>query len=157
MTRCAPSCPPRRSFVASDARRRGQLCTCSTRPDSTYLSGKSVQINRATSPGEIGQPGDRGSEFMAVDLREWLATHCIQPAYMDADKPWQHGSSESFNGTRAEVASIAMNFTASRMRRFGWSTGRQIYNEVCPQSRLGYWPPASAYFLERFQARHQAA
>jgi putative transposase len=24
---CAPSCPPRRSFVASDARRRGQLCT----------------------------------------------------------------------------------------------------------------------------------
>ena len=46
---CAPSCPPRRSFVASDARHRGQLCTVSTRQASTYLSGKSVQINRATS------------------------------------------------------------------------------------------------------------
>ena len=36
---CAPSCPPRRSFVASDAHRSGQLCTVSTRPDSPYKSG----------------------------------------------------------------------------------------------------------------------
>ncbi|OZB68881.1 MAG: hypothetical protein B7X30_14970 [Thiomonas sp. 13-64-67] len=47
--RCAPSCPPRRPFVASEARRRGQLCTVSTHQASTYLSGKSVLTNRATS------------------------------------------------------------------------------------------------------------
>ena len=46
---CAPSCPPRRSFVASDARRRGQLCTLSTRLDSTYKSRKAVQTTEATS------------------------------------------------------------------------------------------------------------
>ncbi len=46
---CAPSCPPRRSFVASDDRRRGQLCTVPTRPDSTYNSGNAVQTTGATS------------------------------------------------------------------------------------------------------------
>jgi len=46
---CAPSCPPRRAFVASDARRRGQLCTFTTRPGFSYLSGTTVQTNRATS------------------------------------------------------------------------------------------------------------
>jgi len=34
---------------------------------------------------------------------------------------------------------------------------RRIYNEIRPHSRLGYQPPASAYFLERFQAGKQAA
>ncbi|MBU6469866.1 MAG: hypothetical protein KGQ68_04165 [Gammaproteobacteria bacterium] len=32
-----------------------------------------------------------------------------------------------------------------------------MYNEIRPHSRLGYQPPASAYFLERFQAHQQAA
>ena len=50
---CAPSCPPRRSFVASDARRRGQLCTVPTRPDSTYKSGKAVQTTGATSERRV--------------------------------------------------------------------------------------------------------
>ena len=47
--RCATSCPPRRSFVASDARRRGQLCAASPCRQSTYLSKKSVQTTGATS------------------------------------------------------------------------------------------------------------
>ena len=36
-------------FVASADRRRGQLCICSTRPQSTYKSGKVVQTDGATS------------------------------------------------------------------------------------------------------------
>ncbi len=51
ITRCAPRCPPRRPFVASDAGSGGHPCTDSTRQacTTTYLSGKSVQINQATS------------------------------------------------------------------------------------------------------------
>ncbi len=55
--RCAPSCPPRQPFVASDARRRGQLCTILNRPDSTYNSGNAVQTTGAAShvtPMKIG-------------------------------------------------------------------------------------------------------
>ncbi len=64
---CAPSCPPRRSFVASDARRRGQLCTVPTRPDSTYKSGKAVQRTGATS--NVGQAMNvRNSEIMQISL-----------------------------------------------------------------------------------------
>lgn len=55
---CAPSCPPRRSFVASDARRRGQLCIAPTRPESTYKSGKAVQTTAATSH-LVGSPAAR--------------------------------------------------------------------------------------------------
>ena len=52
---CAPSCPSRRSFVASDAHRPGQLCTVPTNPDSTYNSGNAVQTTGATSPySEMG-------------------------------------------------------------------------------------------------------
>ena len=46
---CAPTCPPCWSFVASGARRRGQVCTVSTRPDSTYKSGTAVQTTGTTS------------------------------------------------------------------------------------------------------------
>ena len=46
---CAPTCPPRRSFIASDARCRGQVCTVPTRPESTYRSGNAVQTTGATS------------------------------------------------------------------------------------------------------------
>ena len=43
------SCPPRRSFVVSDDRRRGQLATITNRGQSTYLSASAVQTNGATS------------------------------------------------------------------------------------------------------------
>jgi len=46
---CAPTCLPCRSFVASGARRRGQVGTVSTRPDSTYKSGTAVQTTGTTS------------------------------------------------------------------------------------------------------------
>lgn len=100
---------------------------------------------------------DRGSEFMAHTLRQWLKEQHIQPAYIDAGKPWQNGASESFNGTlrrgclnRHEFHSLAEAVT----KLDAW---RRIYNDIRPHSRLGYQPPASAYFLERFQARKQAA
>ncbi len=46
---CAPTRPPHRSFVASDARCREQVCTVPTRPESTYRSGNAVQTTGATS------------------------------------------------------------------------------------------------------------
>ncbi len=36
VSRCAPSCPPRRSFVASGVRRRGQFRAVPTSHESTY-------------------------------------------------------------------------------------------------------------------------
>ena len=43
------SCPPRRSFVATDDRRRGQLATVSNCRRSTYLPTSAVQTSGASS------------------------------------------------------------------------------------------------------------
>jgi len=51
------SCPPSRSFVAGDDRRRGQLSTVSNRRRSTYKPGSAVQTSEATSPGKPWQNG----------------------------------------------------------------------------------------------------
>jgi hypothetical protein len=47
--RCAMSCPPRRSFVAGDDRRRGQLGTVINCRRSTYSPASGVQTIGATS------------------------------------------------------------------------------------------------------------
>lgn len=57
--RCAPTRPLRRSFVASDARCRGQVCTVPTHPESTYRSGNAVQTTGTTS----GRRGRQGSHY----------------------------------------------------------------------------------------------
>ena len=108
---------------------------------------------------EYGDPAylrsDRGSEFMAAALSEWLVANRIQPAYLDAGKPWQNGSSESFNGTPRRGCLNRYEFhgiEAAAVRMEQW---RRIYNGVRPHSRPGYSPPASAYFLERFQEPQQ--
>ncbi|MGH9454497.1 MAG: IS3 family transposase [Terriglobia bacterium] len=110
---------------------------------------------------EYGYPAylrsDRGSEFMAADLREWLAANRIQPAYIDAGKPWQNGSSESFNGTLRRGCLNRYEFHAIEDATIRMEHWRQIYNEIRPHSRLRYLPPASAYFLERFQDKKQVA
>ncbi|MDE1887341.1 MAG: IS3 family transposase [Gammaproteobacteria bacterium] len=110
---------------------------------------------------EYGYPAylrsDQGSEFIAADLREWLAANRIQPAYIDAGKPWQNGSSESFNGTLRRGCLNRYEFHGIEDAAIRMEQWRRIYNEVRPHSRLGYLPPTSAYFLERFQEQPQVA
>ncbi|MGH9701600.1 MAG: IS3 family transposase [Candidatus Acidiferrales bacterium] len=110
---------------------------------------------------EYGYPAylrsDRGGEFIANDLRVWLHEHRVLPAYIDAGKPWQNGSSESFNGTLRRGCLNRFEFRGIEDARVRMEEWRRIYNEIRPHSRLGYQPPASAYFLERFQDRKQVA
>ncbi len=110
---------------------------------------------------EYGYPAylrsDRGGEFIAYELRQWLRDNHIQPAYIDAGKPWQNGSSESFNGTLRRGCLNRFEFHGIADATVRMEEWRRIYNEIRPHSRLGYQPPASAYFLERFQACNQAA
>jgi len=100
---------------------------------------------------------DRGGEFIANDLRIWLEGNGIQPAYIDAGKPWQNGSSESFNGTLRRGCLNQYEFHGIADATIRMEEWRRIYNEIRPHSRLGYQPPASAYFLEHFQQRKQVA
>jgi putative transposase len=42
---------------------------------------------------------DTGPECSARAVKAWLAQKGIQTAYIDAGKPWQHGTNESVGGT----------------------------------------------------------
>ena len=110
---------------------------------------------------EYGYPAylrsDRGGEFIATELQQWLQENGIKPAYIDAGKPWQNGSSESFNGTLRRGCLNRFEFHGIADAAIHMEEWRRVYNEIRPHSRLGYQPPASAYFLERYQACKQAA
>lgn len=95
---------------------------------------------------------DRGGEFIANELRAWLTGIGVQLIYSDPGKPWHNGSSESFNGTFRRGCLNRYEFHSLAEAKMFIEEWRQIYNEIRPHSRLGYKPPASAYFLERQQA-----
>jgi putative transposase len=92
---------------------------------------------------------DNGGEFIAHVLKAWLADRRVTTAYIDPGKPWQNGSSESFNSTFRRGCLNRHDFASLAEARGIIEHWRRTYNHVRPHSRLGYRPPASAYFLER--------
>jgi len=95
---------------------------------------------------------DRGGEFIAHELRAWLTGLGVQLLYSDPGKPWHNASSESFNGTFRRGCLNRHEFSSLTETKVIIDNWRRIYNEIRPHSRLGYQPPASAYFLERAKA-----
>jgi transposase InsO family protein len=69
-----------------------------------------------------------GPEFVARDLRKWLATTGAKTLYIEPGSPWENGYCESFNSMK-EIRVLAERW-------------RVHYNTVRPHSSLGYRPPA---------------
>ncbi len=85
---------------------------------------------------------DNGPEFIAHAVRTWLTDSGIQTAYIDAGKPWQNGTNESFNGKfRDECLNLEWfrHRTEARILIEQW---RWQYNEQRPHSSLGYRTPS---------------
>ncbi len=85
---------------------------------------------------------DNGPEFIAKALKTWLQRRGVQTAYIDAGKPWQNGTNESFNG---KIRDECLNLEWFRHRleaRIVIAPWRQQYNEQRPHSSLGYQTPA---------------
>ena len=89
---------------------------------------------------------DNGAELLAVALRKEIEKQGIKLANIEPGKPWQNGSSESFNGTfRKEClnAEIFGSLTEARVVIEQW---RCRYNERRPHSSQNYITPEMAYF-----------
>jgi putative transposase len=85
---------------------------------------------------------DNGPEFIATALMRWLLDAGIGTALIAPGKPWQNGTDESFNGKlRDECLSIEWFRTRAAAIPVieGW---RIHYNDVRPQSSLGYKTPS---------------
>ena len=85
---------------------------------------------------------DNGSEFIARQVRKWLAILEVKPLYIEPGSPWENGYVESFHGKfRDELLSLEQfdNFWEAEVLVERW---RKEYNEIRPHSALGYLPPA---------------
>ena len=85
---------------------------------------------------------DNGPEFVAKDLRQWLANTGAKTAYIEPGSPWENGYCESFNSKlRDEFLNGEIFYSIKELRVLA-ERWRVHYNTVRPHSSLGYRPPA---------------
>jgi putative transposase len=91
-------------------------------------------------PGHIRS--DRGPEFIAKAVREWIAAVGARTAYIEPGSPWENGYCESFNSKLRDELLDGEIFYSLAEARTVIETWRRYYNIRRPHSSLGYRPPA---------------
>jgi putative transposase len=85
---------------------------------------------------------DNGPEFVARDLRQWLAKNRRKDVVYRTGSLWENGYCESFNSKlRNEFLNGEIFYSMKEMRVLA-ERWRVHYNTVRPHSSLGYRPPA---------------
>ncbi len=87
---------------------------------------------------------DNGPEFVAEELRKWLATVGTGTLYIEPGSPWENGYCESFNGKLRDECLNGEIFYSLREAQVVIEKWRVVYNTLRPHSALGYRPPAPA-------------
>lgn len=85
---------------------------------------------------------DNGPEFVARDLRKWLADAGAKTLYIEPGSPWENGYCESFNSKLRDEFLNGEIFYSMKELRVLAERWRVHYNTVRPHSSLGYRPPA---------------
>ena len=85
---------------------------------------------------------DNGPEFVARDLRKWLADTGAKTLYIEPGSPWENGYCESFNSKLRDEFLNGEIFYSMKELRVLAERWRVHYNTVRPHSSLGYRPPA---------------
>jgi putative transposase len=87
---------------------------------------------------------DNGPEFVAEELRKWLAKVGTGTLYIEPGSPWENGYCESFNGKLRDECLNGEIFYSLREAQVVIEKWRVHYNTQRPHSSLGYRPPAPA-------------
>ncbi|MGH7744453.1 MAG: IS3 family transposase [Candidatus Dormibacteria bacterium] len=86
---------------------------------------------------------DNGPEFVAEELRKWLASMGIGTLYIEPGSPWENGYCESFNGKLRDECLNGEIFYSLKEAQVVIEKWREEYNTRRPHSALGYRPPAA--------------
>jgi putative transposase len=163
-SRPRPLTPSRANQVWSydfvfDACANGQQIKCLTLVDECTRECLAIDVAGSIRSGRVievlarviskrGTPrylrSDNGPEFVSRALLQWIVDQGIETALIDPGKPWQNGTTESFNGKlRDECLNMEWfrNRTEARLVIEDW---REHYNTVRPHSSLGYLTPQQA-------------
>jgi putative transposase len=87
---------------------------------------------------------DNGPEFIAEELRKWLAKVGTGVLYIEPGSPWENGYCESFNGKLRDECLNGEIFYSLKEAQIVIEQWRVEYNTRRPHSALGYRPPAPA-------------
>jgi transposase InsO family protein len=87
---------------------------------------------------------DNGPEFVAKEVRQWLAKLGTGTLYIEPGSPWENGYCESFNGKLRDECLNGEIFYSLKEAQIVIERWRVLYNTLRPHSALGYRPPASA-------------
>jgi transposase InsO family protein len=87
---------------------------------------------------------DNGPEFIAQELRKWLAKVGTRTLYIERGSPWENGYCESFNGKLRDECLNGEIFYSLKEAQILIEQWRVEYNTRRPHSALGYRPPAPA-------------
>ena len=81
---------------------------------------------------------DNGPEFIAQQLRQWLAKLGTATLYIEPGSPWENGYCESFNGKLRDECLNGEIFYSLKEAQVVIEQWRVQYNTVRPHSALGY-------------------
>ena len=95
---------------------------------------------------------DNGPEFIAQDLRKWLAKVGTGVLYIEPGSPWENGYCESFNGKLRDECLNGEIFYSLKEAQIVIEQWRVKYNTRRPHSALGYRPPAPLAIAPQFAA-----
>jgi putative transposase len=156
-----PLAPTRANQVWSydfvfDACANGQQLKCLTLIDEFTKEALAIEVSGSIRSARVievlsrviserGAPtylrSDNGPEFVATALLKWANENKIETALIDPGKPWQNGTTESFNGRfRDECLSIEW-FRTRLEAKVVIKDWMAHYNDVRPHSSLGYRTP----------------
>ena len=80
---------------------------------------------------------DNGPEFVAHDLRKWLADIGAKTMYIEPGSPWENGYCESFNSKMRDEFLNGEIFYSMKELRVLAERWRKHYNTARPHSSLG--------------------
>jgi transposase InsO family protein len=89
---------------------------------------------------------DNGPEFVARELRKWLAKLGTGTLYIEPGSPWENGYCESFNGKLRDECLNGEIFYSLKEAQIVIEKWRVEYNPRRPHSALGYRPPVPAAY-----------
>lgn len=95
---------------------------------------------------------DNGPEFIALELRKWLAKIGTGVLYIEPGSPWENGYCESFNGKLRDECLNGEIFYSLKEAQIVIEKWRVHYNTRRPHSALGYRPPAPVAIAPRMAA-----
>jgi len=139
-----------------DACANGQQLKCLTVVDEYTREALAIDVAGSIRSGRVievlsrlisvrGAPrylrSDNGPEFVSTALLNWVTDQGIECALIEPGKPWQNGTTESFNGKFRDEC-LAMEWFRNRLEaKVVIEDWRQHYNRVRPHSSLDYQTP----------------